>query len=94
MEILDPRTKSCTFLTLKDYVGEPGKFKRAQCLLEKNEAFMSSENLWIAAESFKISVSPNPKGLVHHGSELIIFIEPAKMRAQLQDDCFIGRCSC
>ena len=65
MEIIDPRTKSCTFLTLKDYVGEKGKFKRAQCLLEKNEAFMSSENLWIAAESFKISVSPNPKGLIY-----------------------------
>ena len=64
-EILDPRTKSCTFLTLKDYVGELGKFKRAQCLMEKNEAFMSSENLWIAAESFKISVSPNPQGLVY-----------------------------
>ena len=64
-EILDPRTKSCTFLTLKDYVGEVGKFKRAQCLMEKNEAFMSSENLWIAAESFKISVSPNPQGLVY-----------------------------
>ena len=35
------------------------------CELKKNEAFMTSENLWIAAESFKISLSPNPDGLIY-----------------------------
>ena len=65
MEILDPRTKSCTFLTMHQMVREKGKRERAQCSLKKNEAFMTSENLWIAAESFKVSLSPNPDGLIY-----------------------------
>ena len=79
MEILDPRTKSCTFLTLKHYVGELGKFERAQCLLEKNEPFMTSENLWIAAESFKVSVAPNPQGLVYCNIPKSYFISADEM---------------
>ena len=64
MEIIDPRTKNVTFLTLKQMVAEQTP-KRALCELEKNEPFMTTENLYIAAESFKISLSPNPNGLVY-----------------------------
>ena len=66
MEILDPRTKSTTFLTLRHYNGVPETRERAQCLLEKSEAFMKPQNLWIAAESFKVSLAPNPDGLVYY----------------------------
>ena len=66
MEILDPRTKDTTFLTLRHYNGKPDTQERAQCLLEKSEAFMRPQNLWIAAESFKLSLAPNPDGLVYY----------------------------
>ena len=66
MEILDPRTKDTTFLTLRHYNGNPDTQERAQCLLEKSEAFMRPQNLWIAAESFKLSLAPNPDGLVYY----------------------------
>ena len=65
MEILDPRTKSVTFLTMHQMVKTKDRRERALCELKKNEAFMTSENLWIAAESFKLSLSPNPDGLVY-----------------------------
>jgi len=65
MEILDPRTKSVTFLTMHQMVKNKDRRERALCELKKNEAFMTSENLWIAAESFKLSLSPNPDGLVY-----------------------------
>ncbi len=65
MEILDPRTKSVTFLTMHHMVKSKDRRERALCELKKNEAFMTSENLWIAAESFKLSLSPNPDGLVY-----------------------------
>ena len=65
MEILDPRTKSCTFLTLRDYNGIHDTRRRAQCIIEKSEAFMTPQNLYVAAESFKVSLQPNPDGLVY-----------------------------
>ena len=34
--------------------------------MEKSEAFMKPQNLWIAAESFKVSLAPNPDGLVYY----------------------------
>ncbi len=66
MEILDPNTRSCTFLTLTKYVGEKGRVEPAVCSMRKDEAFLDSTNTFVAAESWRLSCAPNPKGIVYH----------------------------
>jgi hypothetical protein len=66
MEILDPNTRSCTFLTLTKYVGEKNKVEPAVCSLRKDEAFLDSTNCFVAAESWRLSCAPNPYGIVYH----------------------------
>ncbi len=65
MEILDPNTRSCTFLTLTKYVGEKNKVEQAICSLRKDEAFLDSTNCYVAAESWRLSCAPNPNGIVY-----------------------------
>ncbi len=66
MEILDPNTRSCTFLTLTKYVGEKGAIEPAVCSMRKDEAFLDSTNTFVAAESWRLSCAPNPQGIVYH----------------------------
>ena len=66
MEILDPNTRSCTFLVLTTYAGEKDKVIPATCSLKKDEAFLDSTNCFVAAESWRLSCAPNPNGIVYH----------------------------
>ena len=65
MEILDPNTRSCTFLTLTQYNDQPGSYIPAECTLTKDQAFLDSTNSWIAAESFRLSLAPSEYGAVY-----------------------------
>ena len=65
MEILDPNTKSCTFLTLTTFNGNKGSVIPAMCSLRKDEPFLDSDRAYIAAESWRLSCAPNEHGIVY-----------------------------
>ena len=65
MEILDPNTKSCTFLTLTTFNSNKGSVIPAMCSLKKDEPFLDSDRAYIAAESWRLSCAPNEHGIVY-----------------------------
>ena len=85
MEILDPNTRSCTFLTLTKYNGEKGKLVEAVCSLRKDEAFLDSTNCFIAAESWRLSCAPNPYGIVYRWIPKTYFIQ-CEQNVAIEDD--------
>ena len=65
MELIDVNTQDFQYLTLSQYNGEK-KYVRARCEMRKDEPFIQdTSNAFVCIESFRLSCSPNERGIVY-----------------------------